>query len=204
MDVKTAFLNGELDEEIYMDQPIGFEVKEQGRKVCCLKRSIYGLKQASRQWYFRFHKVIISIGFETMEEDHCVYVKRSRKSLLILSLHMDGILLAGNNMEMIVTTKRWLSSIFEMKNMGKTNYVLGVKIFRDFSKKFIGLSHETYIKMILEQFLMHNSKPIDTLIEKVHTLSLEDCLKLEKEKREMARVPYVSVVGSLMYGMLCT
>ena len=75
MDVKTAFLNGELDEEIYMDQPIGFEVKEQRRKVCRLKRSIYGLKQASRQWYFKFHKAIISIGFEMMEEDHYVYVK---------------------------------------------------------------------------------------------------------------------------------
>ena len=75
MDVKIAFLNGELDEEIYMDQPISFEVKEQGRKVCRLKHSIYGLKQASRQWYFKFHKAIISFGFEMMEEDHCVYVK---------------------------------------------------------------------------------------------------------------------------------
>ena len=150
MDVKTAFLNGELDEEIYMDQPIGFEVKEQGRKVCRLKRSIYGLKQASRQWYFKFHKAIISIGFEMMEEDHCVYVKRSRKSLLILSLYVDDILLAGNDMEMIVTTKRWLSSIFEMKDMGEANYVLGVKIFKDRSKKLLGLSQETYIKMILK------------------------------------------------------
>ena len=63
MDVKTTFLSGELDEEIHMDQPVGFEVKEQGRKVCHLKCSIYGLKQASRQWYFKFHKAIILIGF---------------------------------------------------------------------------------------------------------------------------------------------
>ena len=150
MDVKNAFLNGELDEEIYMDQPIGFEVKEQGRKVCRLKRSIYGLKQASRQWYFKFHKAIISISFKMMEEDYCVYVKRSGKSLLILSLYVDDILLAGNDMKMIVTTKRWLASIFEMKDMGDANYVLGVKIFRDPSKKLLGLSQETYIKMILE------------------------------------------------------
>ena len=68
MDVKTTFLNRELDEEIYMDQPIGFEVKEQGCKVCRLKRSIYGLKQASRQWYFKFHKAIISIGFKMMKK----------------------------------------------------------------------------------------------------------------------------------------
>ena len=85
-----------------------------------------------------------------MEEDHCVYVEGSRKSLVILSLYVDDILLAGNDMKMIVTTKRWLSSIFEMKDMGKANYVLGVKIFRDQSKKLLGLSQETYIKMILE------------------------------------------------------
>ena len=58
-----------------MDQPIGFEVKEQGCKVCCLKCSTYDLKQASRQWYFKFHKAIILIGFEMMKKDHCVYVK---------------------------------------------------------------------------------------------------------------------------------
>ena len=63
---------------------------------------------------------------------------------------MDNILLAGNDMEMIVTTKKWLSSIFEMKDMGEANYVLGVKIFRDCLKKLLGLSQKTYIKMILE------------------------------------------------------
>ena len=75
-----------------------------------------------------------------MEEDHCVYVKGSRKSLLILSLYVDDILLAGNDMKMIVTSKRWLSSIFEMKDMREANYVLGVKIFRGHSKKLLGLS----------------------------------------------------------------
>ncbi|KAK4390355.1 Retrovirus-related Pol polyprotein from transposon TNT 1-94 [Sesamum angolense] len=104
MDVKTAFLNGELDEEIYMDQPEGFQEMGLKRKVCRLKRSIYGLKQSSRQWYYRFHRAITSIGFTMIEEDHCVYVKRSVKNFLILSLYVDDILLAGNNMEMIVAT----------------------------------------------------------------------------------------------------
>ena len=117
---------------------------------------------------------------------------------------MDNILLAGNDMEMIVTTKKWLSSIFEMKDMGEANYVLGVKIFRECSKKLLCLYQETYIKMILERFRRHNSKLIDTPIEKGHSLSLEDCPKSEKEKREIARVPYASTVGSLMYAMLCT
>uniref|UniRef100_A0A2N9HLT2 Reverse transcriptase Ty1/copia-type domain-containing protein n=1 Tax=Fagus sylvatica TaxID=28930 RepID=A0A2N9HLT2_FAGSY len=146
----TAFLNGELDEEIYMAQPAGFEVKGHEHKVCHLKRSIYGLKQSSRQWYLRFHDSITSFGFEMIEEDHCVYLKRSKRSILILSLYVDDILLAENDMDSIVTTKKWLSSTFEMKDMGEANFVLGVKITRDRSKKLLSLSQETYIKKILE------------------------------------------------------
>ena len=134
MDVKTAFLNGELDEEIYMDQPLGFESKGQERKVCKLKRSIYGLKQASRQWNIKFHQAIQRDGFTMMEEDHCVYLKRSSDGFVILSLYVDDILIAGNSKEMIDTTKKWLSSNFEMKDMGEASYVLGVKIIRDRSR----------------------------------------------------------------------
>ena len=106
MDVETTFLNGELDEKIYMDQPQGTVVKSQERKVCKLKQSIYGLKQSSRQCHLRFHQTIIQNGFEMIEEDHCVYAKQSKRSLLISSLYVDDILLARNNMELIVTTKR--------------------------------------------------------------------------------------------------
>jgi hypothetical protein len=106
MDVKTTFLNGELDEEIYMAQPSGFEVQGHERKVCYLKRSIYGLKQSSRQWYLRFHDSITSFGFEMIEEDHYVYLKRFKRSILILLLYVDDILLAGNDMDSIVTTKK--------------------------------------------------------------------------------------------------
>ena len=112
MDVKTTFLNEELDEEIYMTQPMGFEVKGQECKVWKLKRSIYGLKQSSRQWYFRFHDSIISHSFEMIEEDHCVYLKCSKKSVLILSFYVDDILIARNDMDSIVATKKWLSFTF--------------------------------------------------------------------------------------------
>ena len=101
-----------------------------------------------------------------IEEDHCVYVKRSKGSFIILSLYVDDILLAGNDMEMIITTKGWLSSNFEMKDMGEVDYILGVKILRDRSKKLLGLSQQTYIKKVLERFQMHNCKPIDTPVAK--------------------------------------
>ncbi len=140
MDVKIAFFNGELDEEIYMAQPVGFEVQGHKHKVFRLKRFIYGLKQSSRPWYLRFHGSITSFGFEMIEEDHCMYLKHSKRSILILSLYVDDILLAGNDMDSIVTTKKWLSSNFEMKCMGEANFVLGVKITRDCSKKLLSLS----------------------------------------------------------------
>ena len=204
MDVKTAFLNGSLEEEIYMDQPIGFVSKGQEDKVCRLKRSIYGLKQSSRSWYLRFHEAITSFGLSMVSEDHCVYVKRSTGGVMFLTPYVDDILLAGNNLEMIEATKRWLSSVFEMKDMGEATYVLGVEIIRDRPKKLLGMSQEAYIKKVLERFRRHYSKPVDTPVEKGLTLSLDQCPKTDKEKEAMSNVPYASAVGSLTYAMLCT
>ena len=101
-----------------------------------------------------------------IEEDHCVYVKRSKGSFIILSLYVDDILLAGNDMEMIIATKGWLSSNFKM-DMGEADYILGVKISRDCLKKLLGLSQQTYINKVLERFQMHNCKPIDTPVAKM-------------------------------------
>ena len=91
-----------------------------------------------------------------------------------------------------------------MKDMGEVDYILGVKILRDCSKKLLGLSQQTYIKKVLEHFQMHNCKPIDTLIAKNESLSLDMCPKTQDEKEKMACVPYANVVGSLMYAMICT
>lgn len=204
MDVKTAFLNGELEKEIYMDQPTGFEVDGEEHKVCKLRRSLYGLKQASRQWNLKFNRAVLNNGFEVVEEDHCVYVKRFKKSFLILSLYVDDILLTGNDKSMIETTKVWLSSTFDMKDMGEASYVLGVKITRNRARRFLSLSQETYLRTVLERFGMLDSKPIDMPIDKSSNLSSSIGPKTEEEKQQMARIPYASAIGSLMYAMMCT
>ena len=139
-----------------------------------------------------------------IEDDHCVYLKRSKRSILILSLYVDDILLAGNDMDSIVTTKKWLSLTLERKDMGEANFVLEVKITRDSSKKLLSLFQRTYIKKILERFHMHNSKLIDIPMEKGCTLSLDQCPKNDEEKNQMSKVPYASAIRSLMYTMLCT
>ena len=117
MDAKTAFLNGELDEEIYMDQPTGFVKEGHEHKVCRLLKSIYGLKQSSRQWYIRFQEVVLSNGFTMIDEDNCVYTKSSEGKWVIMSLYVNDILTVGNDKDFVREIKTWLSSSFEMKDM---------------------------------------------------------------------------------------
>ncbi|KAH9678644.1 Integrase catalytic domain-containing protein [Citrus sinensis] len=139
-----------------------------------------------------------------IEEGHCVYVKRSKDDFAILSLYVDDILLAVNNKEFVKTVKDWLYSKFDIKDMGETAYILGVKIFRDRSRKLLTLSQEPYIKKILKRFNMADCKPMDTPIAKGQSLSLDMCHNTPQEKEKMARVPYANAIGSLMCAMMCT
>ncbi|GJT61588.1 retrovirus-related pol polyprotein from transposon TNT 1-94 [Tanacetum coccineum] len=118
MDVKTAFLNGNLEEEVYMEQPEGFFIDGKEKMVCKLKKSIYGLKQASRQWYIKFNDTITSFGFEEIIVDRCIYRKISGSKFIFLVLYVDDILLATNDFGLLHKTKEYLSKNFEMKDMG--------------------------------------------------------------------------------------
>ena len=92
---------------------------------------------------------------------------------MFLTLYVNDILLVGSDLELISAIKRWLSSVFEMKDMGEARYVLGVEIIRDRPRKLLGLCHKAYIEKVLERFRMHYSKPVNTLVEKDLTLSLK-------------------------------
>ena len=134
MDVKTAFLNGNLEEEVYMGQPEGFSIKGKEHMVCRLKKSIYGLKQASRQWYLKFNDIITSFGFKENTVDRCIYMKVSGSKFIFLVLYVDDILLAANNLGLLHETKKFLSKNFEMKDMGEATYVIAIEIFPDRSQ----------------------------------------------------------------------
>ena len=204
MDVKTAFLNGDLEEEIYMDQPEGFVVEGKEHMVCKLKKSIYGLKQASRQWYFKFNNTITSFGFKENIVDRCIYLKVSGSKFVILVLYVDDILLAANDLGMLHETKQFLSKNFEMKDLGEASYVIGIEIFRDRSQGLLGLSQKAYINKVLEKFKMERCSASVVPIQKGDKFSLEQCPRNELERTEMERIPYASVVGSLMYMHTCT
>ncbi|KAL1223876.1 Retrovirus-related Pol polyprotein from transposon TNT 1-94 [Cardamine amara subsp. amara] len=142
MDVKTAFLNGELEEEVYMDQPEGFVATGKENLVCRLRKSIYGLKQASRQWYIKFNDTILSYGFVEVIVDRCIYMKVSGSKFAILVLYVDDILIDANDMGMLSDVKKYLSSNFEMKDMGEASYVIEIEIIRDRSHGLLSLSQK--------------------------------------------------------------
>jgi hypothetical protein len=131
LDVKTAFLHGELEEEIYMDQPEGFIVLGKEDLVCKLKRSLYGLKQSPRQWYKSFDSFMLAHDFKRSQYDSCVYIKFVTGSPIYLLLYVDDILIAAKSKKEITTLKAQLSSEFEMEDLGAAKKILGMKITRN-------------------------------------------------------------------------
>ena len=199
MDVKTAFLNGNLDEDIYMEQPEGFTKKGNEHLVCKLKKSIYGLKQASRQWYIKFNNTITSFGLKENIVDQFIYLKVSGSKFIFLILYVDDILLASSDLGLLGETKEYLSKNFHMVDMGEANYVIGIEIFRDRSRGVLGLSQKGYIDRVLERFNMQSCSSGIAPILKGDNLNKMQCPRNNMEREQMKKIPYASAVGSLMY-----
>ncbi|KAK8921663.1 hypothetical protein KSP39_PZI019972 [Platanthera zijinensis] len=204
MDVKTAFLHGDLEEELYMEQPEGFVAKGKHHLVCRLKKSLYGLKQAPRQWYRKFDSFMMKSKFQRTRADHCVYVKRTEKTFTILLLYVDDMLIVGDDKASIAELKKELSESFEMKDLGPARKILGMKITRDRSAGQLWLSQSEYVEKVLKRFMMDKVKPVATPLAGHFRLSSSQSPSSEKEVEEMSQIPYASAVGSLMYAMVCT
>ena len=195
MDVKTVFLNGDLDEEIYMKQPEGFIVPGQEKKVCRLVKSLYGLKQALMQWHEKFDSVMMTNGFKINECDKCVYVKNTEHRFVIICLYVDDILIMGSNNEVIKTTKEMFNNNFDMKDLGVADVILGIKI----SKTSYGLtlSQSHYIEKVLKKFKQDDSSPMRTPVDVNLHLSKNTGKCLSQQE-------YAQAIASLMYVMNCT
>ncbi|KAL0537654.1 hypothetical protein IC582_026637 [Cucumis melo] len=204
MDVKTAFLNGNLEESIYKVQPEGFIQKGQEQKVYKLQKSIYGLKQTSRFWNIRFDTAIKSYGFEQNVDESCVYKRIINSTITFLILYVDDILLIGNDVGHLTDIKEWLATQFQMKDLGNAQYVLSIQIVRNRKNKTLAMSQTSYIDKILSRYKMQNSKKGLLPYRYGIHLSKEQCPKSPQEVEDMSNIPYASAVGSLMYAMLCT
>jgi hypothetical protein len=160
MDVKTTFLHGDLEEEIYMKQHEGFVVKGKKELVCKLKRSLYGIKQSPRMWYQNFDTYIISLGFVRSKVDLCIYSKEEGGHFIYVALYVDDMLLIGNNMEAIKEVKKKISSKFNMKDLSAAKFILGMEIKRDRAARNLWLNQTNYIETFFKTFNMQNCKPM--------------------------------------------
>src|SRR5438132_6367936 len=161
MDVKTAFLNGELEEEIYMEQPDGFIVNGHEGKVCKLLKSLYGLKQAPKQWHEKFDKTLTSAGFIVNEADRCVYYRYGGGEGVILCLYVDDILIFGMSLNLIKDVKDFLFENFEMKDLGEADVILNIKLLREDDGGII-LVQSHYVEKVLSRFGFSDCKSAPT------------------------------------------
>eukprot|EP00253_Pinus_taeda_P023031 PITA_23031 len=176
MDVKSTFLHGDLHEEIYMEQPTGF-IQTNSNLVCQLKKSLYGLKQAPRDWYAKMDSFLLETGFSRCHSNNIVYIKKVGKSLIILVLYVDDLILTGSDPNLINHVKSSLKKKFEMTDLGHLHYFLGLQVFQ--SKEGISLSQSKYTYDLLRHFHMEycyvftlGSGPITWTCKKQSAISL--------------------------------
>ena len=172
LDVKTAFLNGDLQEEVYVKQPPGFAIKGQEHMVCRLHKALYGLKQASRAWYEKIHMHLIALGFICSPIESTLYVRKDGTDIIVFVLYVDDILLTGScdaKVDMFIAD---LQCSFDVTHLGLLNYYLGIQ--------FVSVEGETimhqakYIEKLLQRFGFEDCKPISTPVDVGFRFSIED------------------------------
>ncbi len=198
MDIKITFLNGDLEEEIYMKHLEGF-THEGERLVCKLHKSLYGLKQSPRAWNQKLYSFLKSIEFTRSDADFSVYVAQVEDVKFFIVVYIDDLILVCNNKNKFLQVKEELSRKFEMKDFSDLHFFLDMEVERDRAQCLLYINQIGYLKEILKRFRMEDCKAIGV------PLDLKTKLKKNVNKDdEMVKVPYQQVVGSLMYGMLCT
>jgi hypothetical protein len=203
MDAKMTFLNGNLTEDVYMTQTEGFVDPKHARKICKLQKFIYVLRQASQSWNLCFDEAVKEFGFMKNVKEPCVYKKVSGSTVAFLVLYVDDILLIRNDIPMMEAIKSSLRKSFSMKNLGEVAYILGIKIYRDRSKRLIGLSEDAYIDRILNRFNLPDSKKGFLPMSHGITYSKKQCPMDPDEQERMRVIPYASAIGCIIYAMIC-
>nr|KYP55970.1 Retrovirus-related Pol polyprotein from transposon TNT 1-94 [Cajanus cajan] len=191
MDVKSAFLNGVLKEEVYVEQPLGYMKRGDEKKVLRLRKSLYGLKQAPRSWNERIDGYFKKNGYEQCPYEHALYIKKSEKDMMVVALYVDDLIFTGSNAKLIKEFKEIMKKEFEMTDLGLMKYFLGLEVKQ--SDEGIFISQERYALEILKKFKMEDCNPVSTPMEPGTKLSKFD----GGERANSGR--FRSLVGSLRY-----
>ena len=189
MDVKNTFLNGDLNEEVYMDAPPGMKIPK--NKVLRLRKALYGLKQAHKAWHDRFNNVMTENGFSSCYTDTALFVKKSDAGIVILLLYVDDMLITGDDTKGIKSIKSILTSKFEMSDLGFLTYFLGIEVA--YSQRGYFLSQTKLACEILDRSGITDDKVCETPEIVGSKMKIDDGILLKDP------TPYRQLVGSLTY-----
>jgi len=202
MDVKKAFLNGVLEEEVYMHFPEGIDEIPKGM-VCRLVKAIYGLRQSPRTWYQKIHEFFLTNGFMRSTQDYSLYVNYEQRILVLV--YVDDLVLTAAEVEEIVWIKATLADAFEMSDLGELTTYLGLEISRERSRRLLTLHQTKYIDKILHRHGMQDARSSLTPLDpNTHLVSTPKATTTEPNAKSVDLELYQSAVGSLMYAMLGT
>jgi hypothetical protein len=191
MDVKSSFLNGELEEEVYIEQPEGFQLSENTDYVCKLKKALYGLKQAPRAWYSRLDKYLQQAGFRKGSADNNLYIKVSQGNILLIEVYVDDIIFGSDDDRLSQKFAKDMQNEFEMSLLGELSFFLGLQIRQ--SNQGIFISQTKYIREMLKRFGMEDCKLVITPMQTSCKLSKDDDSKSTDQRQ------YRSMIGNLLY-----
>ena len=191
LDVKTAFLHGELKETVYVTQPEGFQVKGSERKVYKLNKALYGLRQAPRAWNNKLNRILLEFGFEKCSKEHSVYRKTVEHNILVIAVYVDDLFVSGANEKIIGDFKREMASKFDMSDLGRLSYYLGIEVHQEEGR--ISLNQRRYALKILEESGMKHCNMTHT--------PMEVGLKLSKsvEEKDVDATRYRRIIGCFRY-----
>ena len=182
-----------------MEQPQGTVSKGNESKVCLLQKSLYGLRQASREWYNLINQILLTLGFKRSVLQACVYFKISNNSILIIALFVDDFLVLWNKNEQLEQLKRDLKGKFDLVDLGPVQQFLGIQIKHDSAKGTLSLNQKPYILDLLKKYNMKDCNPICTPLE------VRPSKVIPTEELQVAKdVPYQNLIGGLMYLVVCT
>lgn len=191
-DAKTAFLNGELKETIFMKQPEGYAIAGKEHLVCNLMKSLYGLKQAAKVWNEKLHRTIISLGFKQSTSDPCLYSKQTKNEVQYMIVYVDDILIASSNTQEICETASGLERKFELTQLGELEHYLGINVQKD-SEGIYSINQEQYIDKIIERFGQVHAKPSKIPLDTGY-------FKMSENKTPMTNSDdYQKLIGALLY-----
>jgi hypothetical protein len=191
MDVKSAFLNGYINKEVYIEQPLSFKDDKKPKHVYKLKKVLYGLKQAPKAWYERLSYFPLSKGFIMSKVDTTLFTKKIGKYLFMLQIYMDDIIFGSTNQDFCEEFEKMMANEFEMSMIGELSYFFGLQIKQ--LKNGIFRSQGKYIKDMLKKFGMNEEKAISTPMGTNRNLDSDASGNMVDQKL------YRSMIGSLLY-----